>query len=124
MITREIYDYWDESSKIDEIVDQTYDIIDDIKDLITKKEYDKSLDKFENLEDLIGELKKECEELNDFADDGISDLYNLQEGLKGGYANYVVGNYAELKRQMEIAGFWKDEVDNFFESLIRFGNKL
>lgn len=124
MIAREIYNYWDESSKIDKIVDRTDDIIDDIKDLITKKEYDKSLDKLENLENLIGELKKECEELNDFANDGISDLYNLQEELEGGYANYVVGNYMELKRQMEIAGFWKDEMDNFFESLIRYSNKL
>lgn len=124
MIEKENYDYWEEDSKIDHIVDKQQILIQEIKDLMKQKEYDKSIEKIENLEEIINSLKTECNELNELAEDSTSELYNLQEELDGGYADYVVGNYEELKKQMARAGLWKDDMDYFFENLIRYSNKL
>ena len=45
-----------------------------------------------------------------------------EEMYKDNYC--VVGDYDELKRQMEMNGFWNDKIEFWMENFCRFHNNL
>ena len=123
MIEKEKYDYWEEEKLINNIADKSYDIIEETKNLIGSNNNEVE-NKLELLSNTIEQIKDVCLALNDGFDDVNSEYENAKYELEQGEGNFVVGNYNELKRQMEIAGLWQDKMDFFFENLIRYSNKV
>ena len=129
MIEKEKYDYWKEESTISDIVRDSWDNIRELKKVIVPKnidqeKYDLGVKKLDDLEKVIDNLKEDCDALNEIASESESDLEELKYELESGIADYVIGNYNELKKRMEIAGLWQDKMDFFFENLIRYSNKV
>lgn len=119
----ENYDYWQEEELIEKTFDKSYDIIEEIKGFIVSDNPEIE-NKLELLCNTIEQIKDVCLALNDRFDDVNSEYENAKYELEQGEGNFVIGNYNELKRKMEIAGFWQDEMEFFFENLIRYSNKV
>lgn len=126
MIDKNKYDYWNEEDVIEEIIRKSLCNIKELKkiivpDDISQENYNKQI---EDLENIIYDVKDECNSLNDLLQENQSELEELKYEIENGNADYVIGNYDELKRRMEINGFWNDDIEFFFENLVRFSNKL
>lgn len=93
------------------------------------------------LNGLIGDLKfainsfiRKVENTIEKQDNEISRLGRLNEMLEEEYRELeedlyknqycVIGDYDELKRQMEMNGFWSDELEFWMENFCRFNNSI
>lgn len=93
------------------------------------------------LNGLIGDLKfainsftRKVENTIEKQDNEISRLGKLNEMLEEEYRELeedlyknqycVIGDYDELKRQMEMNGFWSDELEFWMENFCRFNNSI
>jgi chaperonin cofactor prefoldin len=93
------------------------------------------------LNELIGSLKfainsfiRKVEDTIEKQDNEISRLGRLNEMLEEEYRELeedlyknqycVIGDYDELKRQMEMNGFWSDELEYWMENFCRFHNSI
>lgn len=123
MMEREKYDYWEKEELIEKTFNKSYDIIEEVKGVIVSDnpEIEKKLTL---LSETIDKMKDICVSLNDDFDDVNSEFENIKYELEQGEADYIVGNYNELKRQLEIAGFWRDEMEYFFVNLIKYSNQI
>lgn len=73
-------------------------IIDCYEDILTMNELE-----IESLEEEIGEMKHELGNAN---------------------GNYLIGNYDELKRVLEIRGVWNEKLEDIMENIVRFNNVI
>lgn len=123
------YDYWQEEKEINNVASDCWANIREIKKaLIPAKENEelnaKGIEQIDLLESNIDNLKDRCNSLNDDLAETVDELGELKYELEQGNASYIIGNYDELKRRMQIEGIWKDEMDYFFENLVRYSNKI
>ncbi len=85
-----------------------------------------------NLKFAINSFAHKVEDIIEKQDNEISRLGKLNEMLEEEYRELeedlyknqycVIGDYDELKRQMEANGFWSDELEFWMENFCRFYN--
>lgn len=83
---------------LSDIKDITDSIIVCYEDIWSNKELE-----IESLEEEIGEMKHE---------------------LRNAEGNYLIGNYNELKRILEISGAWNEKLEDVMENIVKFNNTI
>mgnify|MGYP003297483506 CR=1 FL=1 len=68
--------------------------------------------------------QEECDSLNDLAAESETDLEELKYELENGTADYIIGNYDELKRRIEIAGLWNNDLEDLFKVCNKYNVKF
>ena len=61
------------------------------------------------------ELEIECLE---------EDIGEMKHNLTNADGNYLIGNYNELKRVLEISGVWNDKLEEVMENIVKFNNVI
>ena len=61
------------------------------------------------------ELEIECLE---------EDIGEMKHNLTNAEGNYLIGNYNELKRVLEISGVWNEKLEEVMENIVKFNNVI